>query len=293
MSDTTMPNTSSTTNTIRWDKDADGVVVLTLDDPNQSANTMNGDYVASMRGVVDRLVAEKEQITGVVITSAKKTFFAGGDLNDLYAARPEQTQQLFDTVTEIKAQLRTPGDPRQAGRRRDQRRRARWWPGDRAREPPPGHRRRARRAGRAARGDPRAAARRRRRGAHRADARHGGCGDEGARAGPEVPARRGQGARSGGRGRRERRRAAADRQGVDRRQPGRGPAVGRQGLQDPGRHAVQPGVRGEPARVPGQPAQAAQGRPLSGAARRSWPPPSRAPRWMSTLRWTIESRYLI
>ncbi len=27
--------------TIRWDRDTDGVVVLTLDDPNQSANTMN------------------------------------------------------------------------------------------------------------------------------------------------------------------------------------------------------------------------------------------------------------
>ena len=27
--------------TIRWERDADGIVVLTLDDPNQSANTMN------------------------------------------------------------------------------------------------------------------------------------------------------------------------------------------------------------------------------------------------------------
>ena len=26
--------------TIRWDKDEDGIVVLTLDDPSQSANTM-------------------------------------------------------------------------------------------------------------------------------------------------------------------------------------------------------------------------------------------------------------
>ena len=26
---------------IRWEKDADNIVVLTLDDPNQSANTMN------------------------------------------------------------------------------------------------------------------------------------------------------------------------------------------------------------------------------------------------------------
>ena len=35
--------------TIRWEKDADGVVILTLDDPNQSANTMNAAYAASMR----------------------------------------------------------------------------------------------------------------------------------------------------------------------------------------------------------------------------------------------------
>jgi len=28
-------------NTIRWEQDADGVVNLILDDPNQSANTMN------------------------------------------------------------------------------------------------------------------------------------------------------------------------------------------------------------------------------------------------------------
>ena len=29
---------------IRWEKDADNIVVLTLDDPNQSANTMNELY---------------------------------------------------------------------------------------------------------------------------------------------------------------------------------------------------------------------------------------------------------
>src|SRR5690625_1420073 len=97
-----MPHTT----TIGWDQDADGVVILTLDDPNQSANTMNADYVASMRGVVDRLVAEKDSIAGVIITSAKKTFFAGGDLNDLYAAGPEQAQDVYDMITEIKDQLR-------------------------------------------------------------------------------------------------------------------------------------------------------------------------------------------
>ena len=34
--------------TIRWEQDNDGVVVLTLDDPQQQANTMNERYVRSM-----------------------------------------------------------------------------------------------------------------------------------------------------------------------------------------------------------------------------------------------------
>ena len=68
-------------NTIKWDKDADGIVTLTLDDPTGSANVMNENYQESMRKAVERLVAEKDSITGVVIASAKKTFFAGADLD--------------------------------------------------------------------------------------------------------------------------------------------------------------------------------------------------------------------
>ncbi|MDQ2847885.1 MAG: 3-hydroxyacyl-CoA dehydrogenase NAD-binding domain-containing protein, partial [Actinomycetota bacterium] len=95
------------TDMIRWEQDTDGIVVLTLDDPSQSVNTMNADYVSSMRATVDRLVAELDSVTGVVITSAKKTFFAGGDLHDLLAATPEQAPLTFDLGMEIKAQFRT------------------------------------------------------------------------------------------------------------------------------------------------------------------------------------------
>ncbi len=94
------------TNTIRWERDDDGIVVLTLDDPGQSANTMNAAYKRSMAATVDRLEAEREQITGVVIASAKKTFFAGGDLNDLRLATREQADQVSAEVRELKAQLR-------------------------------------------------------------------------------------------------------------------------------------------------------------------------------------------
>ena len=93
-------------NTIRWEQDADGVVNLILDDPKQSANTMNEAYKASMAATVERLEAEKDSITGVVITSAKKTFFAGGDLNDLKKVTPETADEFSGYVREGKAILR-------------------------------------------------------------------------------------------------------------------------------------------------------------------------------------------
>src|SRR3954452_14228083 len=92
--------------TIRWEQDDDGVVLLTLDDPNQSANTMNADYIESMGATVERLQAEKEWIKGVVITSAKKTFFAGGDLNDLKRVDKEHAAEFAAGIRGVKAQLR-------------------------------------------------------------------------------------------------------------------------------------------------------------------------------------------
>jgi len=67
--------------TIRWNKDQDGVVVLTIDDPEQSANTMNRRFIESLREAIDRLESERDELVGVVLTSAKKSFFAGGDLH--------------------------------------------------------------------------------------------------------------------------------------------------------------------------------------------------------------------
>src|SRR5246127_5330867 len=94
-------------NTIHWDKDADGIVTLTLDDPTGSANVMNEHYAESMHNAVEKLVAEKDSITGVVITSAKKTFFAGGDLKGMIKLGPEDAGEAFDTVEAVKRALRT------------------------------------------------------------------------------------------------------------------------------------------------------------------------------------------
>ena len=94
-------------NTITWDKDADGIVTLTLDDPTGSANVMNEHYQESMHKAVERLVAEKDSITGVVVTSAKKTFMAGGDLKGMITIGPENAGEAFAMVENVKRDLRT------------------------------------------------------------------------------------------------------------------------------------------------------------------------------------------
>ncbi|MES2820833.1 MAG: 3-hydroxyacyl-CoA dehydrogenase NAD-binding domain-containing protein [Pseudomonadota bacterium] len=94
------------TDAIRYEKGQDAIVVLTLDMPGQSANTMNAAYREAMGAVVERLEAEKDSIAGVIVTSAKKTFFAGGDLNELIQVTRADAPGFYAMVLKIKAQLR-------------------------------------------------------------------------------------------------------------------------------------------------------------------------------------------
>ncbi|MGW3407212.1 enoyl-CoA hydratase-related protein, partial [Streptomyces zhihengii] len=96
----------SESTTIRWEQDETGIVTLVLDDPNQSANTMNQAFKESIAAVADRIEAEQESIRGIIVTSAKKTFFAGGDLKDMIKAGPEDAQYVFDAGMGIKHALR-------------------------------------------------------------------------------------------------------------------------------------------------------------------------------------------
>jgi 3-hydroxyacyl-CoA dehydrogenase/enoyl-CoA hydratase/3-hydroxybutyryl-CoA epimerase len=101
-----MSTTQTETTAVRYEQDADGIVTLTLDDPTASANTMNELYVDSMAAAVDRLYAEAEGVTGVVVTSAKKTFFAGGNLNAMVKATKADAADVFALAERVKAGLR-------------------------------------------------------------------------------------------------------------------------------------------------------------------------------------------
>ncbi len=95
------------TDTIRFDRDDDGVVTLTLDDPEQSANTMNARFQDDLVAIAARLEREVEDVAGIILTSAKSTFFAGGDLRDLITATPDDAAEVAATSARMKGAMRT------------------------------------------------------------------------------------------------------------------------------------------------------------------------------------------
>ena len=90
---------------IQYLKNDDGIIILTLDSPNQSANTMNADFRVALENIVSKLKSETS-ITGIIFRSAKKTFFAGGDLDELIQARLEDATPFFEMIQKMKAEFR-------------------------------------------------------------------------------------------------------------------------------------------------------------------------------------------
>src|SRR5687767_16026956 len=71
---------------------------------------MNQAYRDSMENAVNQLVDEiasdGESNKGVIVSSGKKTFFAGGDLKLMTQATPADGPEIFENIQSIKAKLR-------------------------------------------------------------------------------------------------------------------------------------------------------------------------------------------
>jgi 3-hydroxyacyl-CoA dehydrogenase/enoyl-CoA hydratase/3-hydroxybutyryl-CoA epimerase len=99
---------------IRYDLGSDQILILTIDMPGQSANTMNNAFREALAEATARVKTDLEGIRGIIIASAKKTFFAGGDLKELHQVTREQAQTFEDMVNSLKANMRfleTSGKP--------------------------------------------------------------------------------------------------------------------------------------------------------------------------------------
>ena len=91
---------------IQYDIDSNNILTLTIDMPGQSANTMNADFRQALTETVSKVEKDAEKISGIIVTSGKDTFFAGGDLKELIKVTRDDADEFFRMITELKGQMR-------------------------------------------------------------------------------------------------------------------------------------------------------------------------------------------
>jgi 3-hydroxyacyl-CoA dehydrogenase/enoyl-CoA hydratase/3-hydroxybutyryl-CoA epimerase len=92
--------------TIRYEKDNEGIVTLTFDEPGSPVNTMSLEWQRDFHTAVDQIVAERAPFIGVLLTSAKATFFAGANLKLVLQLTGADAPRCYDEIQAIKRSMR-------------------------------------------------------------------------------------------------------------------------------------------------------------------------------------------
>ncbi|MCB9033584.1 MAG: enoyl-CoA hydratase/isomerase family protein [Chitinophagales bacterium] len=95
-----------------YEKNQDNIVTITMDMQNRSANVINEAFGKLFTESLAKLEQDKDNIAGVILTSAKSTFFAGADIDNLY--KQTDAKAIFEMCEGLKAQflrLETFGKP--------------------------------------------------------------------------------------------------------------------------------------------------------------------------------------
>jgi 3-hydroxyacyl-CoA dehydrogenase / enoyl-CoA hydratase / 3-hydroxybutyryl-CoA epimerase len=85
--------------------DADGVATITWDVKSKSMNVMSSEAFVLVSTLVDQALADPA-VKGIIITSGKKDFAGGMDLNIIARMQREGTQAVFDGLMQIHGMLR-------------------------------------------------------------------------------------------------------------------------------------------------------------------------------------------
>ncbi len=99
---------------IKYKKDTDNIVTLILDMGGRSANLINHEIGQAFIPVLEHLKNEKARgsLKGVILTSAKKTFLASGDLDYFYKVKnAEKIFQFSEKMKSFLRDLERPGVP--------------------------------------------------------------------------------------------------------------------------------------------------------------------------------------
>ena len=78
--------------TIQYQTD-DGIATITFDEPNSPVNTMCLQWQEDLGEVTAQVVKDKASLKGIILASAKSTFFAGADLKAVMVCDANRTRR--------------------------------------------------------------------------------------------------------------------------------------------------------------------------------------------------------
>lgn len=84
---------------------SDRIAILSFDLPGK-VNVMNDNFMAAMDMVMSTLEREQAKLSGLILTSAKSSFFAGGDLAMMLRSEPGQEEFLTSHFDRLKGYFR-------------------------------------------------------------------------------------------------------------------------------------------------------------------------------------------
>jgi 3-hydroxyacyl-CoA dehydrogenase/enoyl-CoA hydratase/3-hydroxybutyryl-CoA epimerase len=85
----------------------DGIATITFDEPNSPVNTMCMQWQEDMSALAAQVLQDKGAIKGILLASAKTTFFAGADLKATMRVKPSDAQAIFTEIELVKKNFRT------------------------------------------------------------------------------------------------------------------------------------------------------------------------------------------
>ena len=92
--------------TIRYELQ-DGIATITFDEAGSPVNTMCTQWQQDLVDVTARVVQDRDTIRGIVLASAKSTFFAGADLKGMMRLQPADAPRLYREIEQNKKCFRT------------------------------------------------------------------------------------------------------------------------------------------------------------------------------------------
>ena len=84
-----------------------GIATLTFDEPDSAVNTMCLQWQDDLCEATAQIVGQRAQLRGIILASAKKTFFAGADLKAVMRLQADDAPRAYAEVERVKKQFRT------------------------------------------------------------------------------------------------------------------------------------------------------------------------------------------